>query len=43
MPSFDHTLRSQWPLGRIVEVYSDNDEIVLSMKVNTPSSEFIRP
>ena len=43
MLSVDHTPRSHWPLGRIVEVYPDKDGIVRSVKVKTPNSELIRP
>ena len=43
MLSVDHTPRSHLPLGRIVEVYPGKDDIVRSVKVKTPNSEFIRP
>ena len=43
MLSVDHTPRSHWPLGRIVELYPGKDDIVRSVKVKTPYSEFMRP
>ena len=43
MLSVDHTPRSHWPLGRIVDVYPGIDGIVRSVKVKTPNSELSRP
>ena len=34
--------RHHWPLGRISDVYPGKDEIVRSVKVKTPTGEFIR-
>ena len=42
MLSVDHTQRSHWPLGRIVEVYPGKDGIVRSVKVKNPNSDLIR-
>ena len=39
----EHTTRSHWPLGRIVDVYPGKDKIVRSAKVRTPNDEFVRP
>ena len=37
------TPRSQWPLGRISEVYPGDDGIVRSVKIRIPTGEIIRP
>ena len=42
MLSVDHTQRSHWSLGRIVEVYPGKDGIVRSVKVKNPNNELIR-
>ena len=40
----DNKPRSSWPLGRIMEVYTNrNDGLVRSVKLKTSSSELVRP
>jgi len=40
----ENTPRSVWPLGRVLEVYSNQrDELVRSAKVKTRSTELVRP
>ena len=39
----DNAPRRSWPLGRIVEVYSDSKGFVRSVKVKTRDGEFRRP
>jgi hypothetical protein len=36
--------RNNWPLGRVIEVYTNaGDKLVRSVKVRTSSSELVRP
>ena len=40
----DNKRRSSWPLGRIMEVYTNrNDGLVRSVKLKTSTSELVRP
>ncbi|XP_064619558.1 uncharacterized protein LOC135482999 [Lineus longissimus] len=39
----DNIRRSQWPLGRITEVYPGTDDVVRSATVKTASAEYHRP
>ena len=39
----DNEVPLQWKTGRIIEIYSGNDDIVRVCKVKTSSSTFIRP
>ena len=39
----EHTARSHWSLGRIVNVYPGKDKMVRSLEVQTPNGEFVRP
>ena len=40
----ENTPRSIWPLGRVIEVYSNRgDGLVRSAKVKTRSTELVRP
>ena len=40
--SSEHTHRSKWPLGRIIDVYPGKDNVVRIAKVRTPNNELIR-
>ena len=39
----EHTARSHWSFGRIVDGYPGKDKTVRSAKVRTPNVEFVRP
>lgn len=39
----EHTPRSYWPLGRVIETYPGKDNVVRSVKIKTPNNELIRP
>ena len=39
----EHTARSHWPLGWIVDVYPGKGKIVCSAELRTPNGEFVRP
>ena len=34
---------SHWPMGRVLEMYGVSNDVVDDMKLNTASSEMIRP
>ncbi|XP_059097362.1 uncharacterized protein LOC131891740 [Tigriopus californicus] len=39
----ENTMRSQWPLGRIMETYPDGDGNVRTVKIKTVKGEYRRP
>ena len=39
----DHTPRSNWPLGRIMEVFDASNDIVHTLRLKTRSGEILRP